>query len=85
VLPSEIAMQVRDVGGHPVTEPNQKESLIQRWSTPRSMARHALEVLDYDLAGELETWAPPPPFAGHPHWQTFTSLGVPWSQSDIGN
>ena len=39
---------------------------------------------DYDLTGELDAWAPPHPFAGKPHWQTFTSLPVPWSQSEIG-
>lgn len=48
------------------------------------MAWHTLEVLDYDLAGELAAWAPPPPFAGNPHWQTFSSLPASWSQSQIG-
>lgn len=84
VLSSEITVEVRDVGGSPVTEPARREALIQRWSTPWSVAWHALEVLDYDLAGELETWAPPPPFAGHPHWQSFTTLREPWSQPAIG-
>jgi hypothetical protein len=30
-----------------------------------------------------ESSTPPPPFAGKPHWQTFTSLPVPWSQAQI--
>jgi hypothetical protein len=81
---SEIVGETRDVDGNPVTEPAQREALVQRWSTPWSVAWHALEVLDYDLAGELDAWTPPHPFAGNPHWQTFTSLPVPWSKSEIG-
>jgi hypothetical protein len=84
VQASEIVGEVRDSGGRPVTDPAQRDALVQRWSAPWSVAWHALEVLDYDLAGELDAWAPPPPFAGKPHWQTFTSLPVPWSQSEIG-
>jgi hypothetical protein len=80
---SEIVGETRDVDGNPVTEPAQREALVQRWSTPWSVAWHALEVLDYDLAGELDAWTPPHPFAGKPHWQTFTSLPVPWSKSEI--
>ncbi|HWC24617.1 MAG TPA: DinB family protein [Flexivirga sp.] len=83
VQTSEIAGEVYDVDGRTVTDPAQRERLAQRWSTPWSVAWHALEVADYDLAGELGAWAPPPPFAGKPHWQTFTSLPVPWSQSEI--
>jgi hypothetical protein len=84
VQASEIVGEARDAGGRPVTDPAQRDALVQRWSAPWSVAWHALEVLDYDLAGELDAWAPPPPFAGKPHWQTFTSLPVPWSQSEIG-
>ncbi|WP_375478849.1 hypothetical protein [uncultured Jatrophihabitans sp.] len=83
VQASEIVAEARDVSGRPVTDPAQREAMVQRWSAPWSVAWHALEVLDYDLAGELNTWAPPPPFAGKPHWQTFTSLPVPWSRSEI--
>ncbi|NVN00778.1 DinB family protein [Arthrobacter sp. SDTb3-6] len=83
VQASEIVGEVRDAGGKPVTDPAHREALVQRWSTPWSVAWHALEVFDYDLAGELDTWSPPPPFAGKPHWQTFTSLPVPWSQPEI--
>jgi hypothetical protein len=32
------------------------------WGTPWLRAWHALEVLDYDLTGELAPWKPPPPF-----------------------
>jgi hypothetical protein len=31
-------------------------------SAPWFLAYHALFCLDYDLSGELEAWAPPPPF-----------------------
>jgi len=84
VQASEIVGEVRDVGGRPVTDPAQRDALVQRWSAPWSVAWHALGILDYDLTGELDAWAPPPPFAGKPHWQTFTSLPVPWSPSEIG-
>lgn len=80
---SEIVAETRDAHGNPVTEPGQRDALIQRWSTPWSVAWHALEVLEYDLAGELEAWAPPLPFTGKPHWQTFTSLTGAWSQVEI--
>lgn len=85
VDPSEIVGDTRDVDGTLVTEPSQREALVQRWSTPWSVAWHALEVLDYDLAGELSAWSPPAPFAGKPHWQTFTSLPSAWSKSEIGD
>lgn len=84
VQSSEIAGEVYDGDGSTITDPAQRDARIQRWSEPWSVAWHALEVLDYDLTGELDTWTPPPPFAGNPHWQTFTSLRVAWSQSEIG-
>lgn len=84
VLASDIVGEVRDADGRPVTDPAERDALVQRWSAPWSVAWHALEVLDYDLAGELEAWAPPPPFGGNPHWQTFTSLPAAWSPSEIG-
>jgi hypothetical protein len=83
VQPSEIHGEVYDGEGNSITDAAQRDERIQRWSQPWSVAWHALEVLDYDLAGELSTWSPPPPFAGNPHWQTFTSLPVGWSQSEI--
>ena len=81
---SEILGEVLDVSGDPVTDAVLRDALIQRWSAPWSVAWHAVEVLDYDLTGELAAWAPPPPFTGKPHWRTFTGLPVPWSQSEIG-
>lgn len=42
-----------------------------------------LECVDYDLSGELEPWAPPAPFAGHPHWRDLTSLAVAWSRLEV--
>jgi hypothetical protein len=58
-------------------------ALIQRHAMPWGVAWHALEVLDYDLNGEFGPWAPPPPFAGHPHWRDLTLLPVAWSRSEI--
>ncbi|MEX0784444.1 MAG: DinB family protein [Dehalococcoidia bacterium] len=70
----------------PVTDPEQRSTLAQRWverrSTPWSVAWHALEVFDYDLSGELGPWAPPPPFSGHPHWRDLPSLPAVWSRSE---
>lgn len=82
---SDIVGETRDVDGTLVTDPAQREALVQRWSTPWSVAWHALEVLDYDLAGGSDGWEPPQPFRGNPHWRTFTSLPVPWSQAAIGD
>ena len=71
-------------GGGLVTDPEERLALVQRFSTPWSVAWHALEVIDYDLTGELEPWAgPPAPFDGHPHWRDFTSLPRPWQQSEV--
>ena len=84
VQAAEIVGKVRDDAGTLVTDPVRRDALIQRWSTPWSVAWHSLEVLDYDLTGEFGAWAPPPPFAGHPHWQSFTSLSEPWSRAEIG-
>jgi hypothetical protein len=67
-----------------VTDPATRAALVQRFSTPWSIAWHALEVVDYDLTGELVPWAgPPAPFAGHPHWRDFTSLPAPWQPSEV--
>ncbi|MBE0608337.1 MAG: DinB family protein, partial [Dehalococcoidia bacterium] len=35
------------------------------------------------LNGEFGPWAPPPPFAGHPHWRDLTSLPAAWSRSEM--
>lgn len=69
-------------GGKPVTDPAARNAVVQRRSTPWSVAWHALEGLDYDLAGEFGPWAPPPPFAGHPHWM-LTALRSAWARSDM--
>jgi hypothetical protein len=66
-----------------VTDPAARLALVQRHSTPWSIAWHALEVLDYDLAAELVPWAAPPPFTGKAHWRELTTLPTPWSRSDI--
>jgi hypothetical protein len=68
--------------GKPVVDPELRRALVQRRSAPWSVAWHALECLDYDLAGEFEPWAPPPPFTGKPHWQ-MTSMPAGWSRADI--
>jgi hypothetical protein len=66
-----------------VTDPAARHALVQRHSTPWSIAWHALEVLDYDLAGEFVPWAPPPPFTGKSHWRDLTTLPSGWSQYEI--
>jgi hypothetical protein len=72
---------------NPVTEPARLRALARQWverrSTPWSIAWHALESLDYDLAGEFGPWAPPPPFTGHPHWRDLASLPAPWPHRDV--
>lgn len=79
--------QFLDPAWQPVTDPAQRGVLAQRWvrrrSAPWSVAWHALEVFDYDLNGEFEPWAPPQPFAGHPHWRDLPNLPTSWSQSEI--
>ena len=67
-----------------VTDPSERLALLQRFSTPWSVAWHALEVVDYDLTGDLTPWAlPPEPFHDHPHWRDFTSLTRPWQQDEV--
>jgi hypothetical protein len=71
----------------PIPDAAQRSALVERWverrSTPWSVAWHALEVFDYDLNGELGPWAPPQPFAAHPHWRDLQSLPAAWSQAEI--
>ena len=68
--------------GKPVTDPAARAALVQRRSTPWSVAWHALECLDYDLTGEFGPWAAPPPFTGKPHW-LLTSLPKAWTRSEM--
>ena len=68
--------------GEPVTDPADRLALVQRHATPWAVAWHALECMDYDLTGEFGPWAPPPPFAGHPHWQ-LTGLSRAWSRPEM--
>jgi hypothetical protein len=69
--------------GRLVTDPAARRALVQRHSTPWSIAWHALEVLDYDLAGDFGPWAPPPPFTGKAHWRELTTLPSAWSRSEM--
>jgi hypothetical protein len=69
--------------GKLITDPAERRALAQRWSTPWSVAWHALECLDYDLTGSFGPWAPPPPFTGHPHWRDLTSLPSVWPRSEL--
>jgi len=68
--------------GAPVTDLAARHTLVQRRSTPWSVAWHALECLDYDLTGEFGPWAPPAPFKGTPHW-LLTTLPRAWTRSEI--
>lgn len=79
--------QFLDPNWIPVTDAVERNSLAHRWiqrrSTPWSVTWHALETFDYDLSGEFGPWAPPPPFAGHPHWRDLPTLPAAWSQSEM--
>ena len=78
------ALPLAGPGGGLVTDPAERLALAQRFSTPWSVAWHALEVVDYDLTGDLAPWdLPPAPFTDHPHWRDFTSLPGPWRQSEV--
>ncbi len=68
--------------GKPVADSAARRVLVQRRSTPWSVAWHALECLDYDLNGEFGPWAPPPPFTGKPHWM-LTTLPRAWTRSEM--
>ena len=68
--------------GKPVDDPASRRVLVQRRSTPWSVAWHALECLDYDLTGEFGPWAPPPPFTGKPHW-LLTTLPRAWTRPEM--
>ena len=68
--------------GRPLTDLAERHAIAQRRSTPWSVAWHALECLDYDLTGELGPWAPPPPFAGNPHW-LMTTLSRAWTRPEM--
>jgi hypothetical protein len=87
VPPPDGDFQFLGADWQPITDATQRSALVERWverrSTPWSVAWHALEVFDYDLNGELGPWAPPPPFAGHPHWRDLPSLPAAWSPSDV--
>jgi hypothetical protein len=80
----DAAQELHGPDGLPVTDAEARHALVQRFSAPWSVAWHALEVVDYDLTGELAPWVgPPAPFAGHPHWRDFTSLARPWTQDEV--
>ena len=53
---------LRSPDGTVNSDPAVQDELMQRAGAPWFRAWHALEVLDYDLAGEMEQWKPPPPF-----------------------
>ena len=86
-VPPDPSRQFLGTDWKPITDAAQRRALDQRWaerySTPWSVAWHALEVLDYDLNGEFGPWAPPPPFDGHPHWRDLPSLPAAWSRSEV--
>jgi len=72
------------------SDPAVQDGLIQRFGAPWFRAWHALEVLDYDLAGEMEPWKPPAPFhlgqTGDVHrvWTRTEILGyVQWCRDRV--
>jgi hypothetical protein len=84
VVPArDAAAEPTDAGGSPVSDPAARPALLQRHSTPWSIAWHALEVLDYDLAGEFVPWAPPAPFTEKAHWRELMTLPSPWSRPEL--
>jgi hypothetical protein len=70
-----------------ITDEAENAALAQRWvgrySTPWSVAWHAVECADYDLNGDFAPWAPPAPFNEHPHWRDLATLSAAWSQGQI--
>ena len=70
-----------------ITDPETHRALSQRWverySTPWAVAWHALECLDYYLSDDSTPWAPPLPFAPHPHWRDLATLPAAWSRTEI--
>lgn len=74
---------LRGPEGDLVTDPDSRRSLVQRWSTPWAVSWHALEVLDYDLAGGFMPWSPPPLITGKAHWRDVFTMPSAWSQSDM--
>ncbi len=83
VPPPDLGRALLGSDGRPVADPAQRDALVQRHATPWAIAWHALECFDYDLNGEFGPWAPPPPFAGHPHWRDLLSLPAAWSRSEM--
>jgi len=75
--------EVLGADGRAIDAPLQRSALVQRHAMPWGVAWHALECVDYDLSGELERWAPPAPFVGHPHWRDLTSLPAAWSRLEV--
>lgn len=65
------------------TEPAAPHLFVERRSTPWSISWHALEILDYDLAGEFTPWEPPPPFTGKAHWRDIATLPSAWSRPEL--
>lgn len=71
----------------PITDPERlvtlARRLVERRSTPWSVAWHALECLDYDLSGDFSPWAPPAPFTAYAHWRDLPSMEVAWSRPEL--
>jgi hypothetical protein len=91
VEPPTADHQFIDSDWNPITDPERQRALAQAWvdrrATPWAVAWHALEVVDYDLSGNLSSdaapWMPPSPFAGHPHWRDLADLPRAWSRPEM--
>lgn len=76
-----------DANWNAITDPAEHRELSQRWvdrySTPWSVAWHALECLDYYLSDDSAPWSAPPPFNPHPHWRDLATLPAAWSPTEL--
>ncbi len=83
VLERDAEAELAGPHGTLVTNPAERQALVQLHSKPWSITWHALEVLDYDLSGEFVPWSPPPPFTGMAHWRDLTTLPSAWTRSEL--
>lgn len=94
----EAAREVRGPDGNLVTDPGQRQALVQLYGTPWGVAWHALERFDFQLTGGLVPWHiwpgfgertgfTPPPVRSvrmSPYGGLdVTTLSAPWGSADL--